>query len=75
MKITVTKCPNCGTEAINAPYDIGDGPELNCHACDWCWGAEGQPLSNQTQASLAAARALLPPDHWMNQDIPTKRLI
>lgn len=26
------------------PYDIGSGPEISCPACEWCWGADGQPL-------------------------------
>lgn len=37
-------CPQCGTVAVRETYDIGDGPELSCANCEWCWGAEGQPL-------------------------------
>jgi hypothetical protein len=38
-------CPQCGTIANRTVYDIGDGPELCCKTCDWCWGMYGQPLS------------------------------
>lgn len=27
------------------PYDIGSGPEMSCSRCEWCWGADGQPLN------------------------------
>jgi hypothetical protein len=26
------------------PYDIGSGPEMSCPDCEWCWGANNQPL-------------------------------
>jgi hypothetical protein len=37
-------CPNCGEVAERRTYDVGSGPELACVFCDWCWGADGQPL-------------------------------
>ncbi len=43
---TVTSaCPTCGTITARDTYDIGDGPELSCDVCEWCWGADGQPLT------------------------------
>jgi hypothetical protein len=33
-------CPSCGTVAERTTYDIGDGPELSCASCEWCWGAD-----------------------------------
>ena len=38
-------CPSCGAHHDGDPYDIGSGPEFNCHQCDWCWGALGQDLT------------------------------
>lgn len=38
------KCPSCGNEVTMVPYDIGSGPEMSCPSCEWCWGADGQPL-------------------------------
>jgi hypothetical protein len=38
-------CPSCGLVATRETYDIGDGPELSCANCEWCWGADGQPLT------------------------------
>ena len=40
----VWKCINCGQEFRATPYDIGSGPEVSCPNCEWCFGAEGQPL-------------------------------
>lgn len=37
-------CPSCGDVAKRRIYDVGSGPELSCASCEWCWGAEGQPL-------------------------------
>lgn len=37
-------CPSCGYTCVRDPYDIGSGPEYSCVNCEWCWGAEGQPL-------------------------------
>lgn len=37
-------CPSCGQVAERSTYDIGDGPELSCASCEWCWGASGQSL-------------------------------
>lgn len=37
-------CPSCGQVSERTAYDIGDGPELSCASCEWCWGANGQPL-------------------------------
>lgn len=39
------KCPSCGHLVTSEPYDIGDGPELTCPDCEWCWGAVGQDLT------------------------------
>lgn len=39
-----TACPSCGAVAERMVYDIGSGPELSCANCEWCWGADGQPL-------------------------------
>ena len=41
---TTSACPSCGTVAEREPYDMGSGPELACADCEWCWGADGQPL-------------------------------
>jgi len=32
--------------ATRETYDIGNGsgPELSCSSCEWCWGADNQPL-------------------------------
>lgn len=37
-------CPCCHVPVTMVPYDIGSGPELSCSSCEWCWGANGQPL-------------------------------
>lgn len=42
--VVTQACPNCGAPVTMKPYDIGSGPELSCPHCDWCWGADGQPL-------------------------------
>ena len=46
MRVTefLRSCPSCGAHCDAEPYDIGDGPELCCPVCDWCWGAVGQIL-------------------------------
>ena len=44
QKVT-SKCPACGAELEREAYDIGSGPELSCVECEWCWGANGQPLN------------------------------
>jgi len=49
--IVVGPCPSCGTVATRETYDIGDGPELSCATCEWCWGAEGQDLTPLTPDS------------------------
>lgn len=41
-------CPSCGNPVTMAPYDIGSGPEMACPFCEWCWGANGQPLQPHT---------------------------
>lgn len=45
MKIR-SECPTCGLVATRETYDIGNGsgPELSCSSCEWCWGADNQPL-------------------------------
>lgn len=45
-------CPNCGDIATRQTYDIGDGPELSCASCEWCWGADGQDLRPMTYARV-----------------------
>ena len=37
-------CPCCDKAVTMRPYDIGSGPEMCCPDCEWCWGANGQPL-------------------------------
>lgn len=37
-------CINCGSTFRQEPYDVGSGPEVACPHCEWCFGAEGQPL-------------------------------
>lgn len=37
-------CPSCTNLVTMVPYDIGSGPEMSCPGCEWCWGADGQPL-------------------------------
>jgi len=60
MEVT-SPCPTCGTVAARTTYDIGSGPELSCAECEWCWGAEGQPLKALRLADLPAeVRAHLP---------------
>lgn len=44
MNAVESACPSCGVVATRMVYDIGSGPELSCANCEWCWGAEGQPL-------------------------------
>lgn len=45
VPVVVTQtCPVCGSTVSMTPYDIGSGPELSCPNCEWCWGANGQPL-------------------------------
>jgi hypothetical protein len=41
---TTSPCPCCGHVEARRPYDIGSGPELSCAQCEYCWGADGQPL-------------------------------
>ena len=43
-------CPSCGLVTERELYDIGSGPELACADCEWCWGADGQPLKPVTFA-------------------------
>lgn len=48
-------CPCCGRAVTMEPYDIGSGPEMSCAGCEWCWGADGQPLQPlDAQAILRA---------------------
>lgn len=44
MTARTQACPNCGQSVTMEPYDIGSGPEMSCSNCEWCWGADGQPL-------------------------------
>lgn len=44
MTTITSACPVCGDVADRDTYDIGSGPELACATCEWCWGADGQPL-------------------------------
>jgi hypothetical protein len=60
---TWTKCPTCGADASHLEvYDIGSGPELSCPNCEWCWGAEGQPLQALKHFDPAILRARLMED-------------
>lgn len=43
-RTTNEACPACGAVKRRETYDIGSGPELSCSQCEWCWGADGQPL-------------------------------
>lgn len=43
-RFVTSNCPNCDKLATRETYDIGSGPELSCAECEWCWGADGQPL-------------------------------
>lgn len=52
MSTVTSACPTCGDVAERETYDIGSGPELSCASCEWCWGAEGQPLKPLTLADL-----------------------
>lgn len=45
-------CPSCGDVATRSAYDIGDGDELSCASCEWCWGADGQSLRPHTFARV-----------------------
>lgn len=45
-------CPQCGDVATRTVYDIGSGPELSCASCEWCWGANGQPLKPVAYADV-----------------------
>jgi hypothetical protein len=45
-------CPNCGDVATRTVYDIGSGPEVSCASCEWCWGANGQPLKPLAYADV-----------------------
>lgn len=47
-------CPCCGATATRQTYDIGSGPELSCASCEWCWGADGQPLKPLDVSELVA---------------------
>jgi hypothetical protein len=52
-------CPTCGADASHLePYDIGSGPKLSCSNCEWCWGAEGQPLKALDLATVAGLSTL-----------------
>lgn len=53
MMIT-SACPTCGDVAERETYDVGSGPELSCASCEWCWGAEGQPLKPLNLAEMQA---------------------
>lgn len=55
MTTIKSACPSCGDEASRDVYDIGSGPELSCASCEWCWGAEGQPLKPLTYADVVRA--------------------
>jgi len=65
-------CPACGTVARRTAYDVGSGPELSCASCEWCWGANGQPLRPVTLGDVWEHRnqgtlpATLPP--WREDD-------
>lgn len=52
MDQLIRTCPTCGTVNDGDPYDIGDGPEFACPNCEWCWGANGQDLTEGPIAAL-----------------------
>lgn len=54
-RLMTTACPSCGAVAERRTYDIGDGPELSCASCEWCWGADGQTLRPYTYARVVEA--------------------
>lgn len=37
MRTIVSDCPSCQEVEARTVYDIGDGPELSCSNCEWCW--------------------------------------
>lgn len=63
-------CPNCGNRADAAPYDIGDGPELSCPSCEWCWGAIGQRLTPIPPEITANPAPWPPRADWWNDAAP-----
>ena len=61
--MTITSaCPTCGEVSERETYDIGSGPELSCASCEWCWGAEGQPLQPLDLKAVLAQVAELKAD-------------
>jgi len=52
------RCPCCGAEVTAEPYDIGSGPEMSCPHCEWCWGADGQPLKPFDATAILKAAGL-----------------
>jgi len=48
-------CVSCGETFSQFPYDIGDGPEVHCYACDWCFLTNGDPGISLSGWLLAAA--------------------
>lgn len=53
MSTLEQQCPQCGITVTMTPYDIGSGPEMSCPECEWCWGAEGQPLKDLPKIDAA----------------------
>lgn len=53
-------CPACGSLVTMEPYDVGSGPEMSCPACEWCWGADGQPLEPLEPAADVVERFACP---------------
>lgn len=52
-RLVTSECPTCGLVTERRTYDIGSGPELSCANCEWCWGADGQPLKPLTYKEIA----------------------
>lgn len=57
-----SECPNCGDKATRQVYDIGSGAELSCASCEWCWGADGQPLKPIAYADVVRELGFNPMD-------------
>lgn len=69
IRITVrSSCPSCGRYEKRETYDIGDGPELSCSNCEWCWGANGQPLTQSPIEGLQKVVAQIRP-RWFEDKL------
>lgn len=50
------RCPQCQRSITAIPYDLGDGPELSCPDCEWCFGVNGQRLTKEVLATVATCQ-------------------